>query len=99
MMIQGNQPAEVAEKNDIAIRSRKHIDITGVKEVLNFDENLVSMVTACGEMSVEGEGLKIGTLDTDKGIVAVDGKINAVIYYDEFPRDEKKRFFGRKSGR
>ena len=62
------------ERNDIAIRSRKHIDVTGVKEVLSFDDSSVSMVTVCGEMNVEGEDLKIGTLDTDSGIVSVDGK-------------------------
>ena len=95
MEIQGIQSAERQEKSDIAIRSRKRIDITGVKEVLSFDDSSVSMITRCGEITVEGEGLKIETLDTDKGIVAVDGKIDAVIYFDHTDRPEKKRFFGK----
>jgi hypothetical protein len=40
------------------------------------------MITSGGDMAVEGEELKIGVLDTEKGGVSVDGKINAVIYYD-----------------
>ena len=99
MMNRDDHPIPKDERNDIAIRSRKHIDVTGVKEVLSFDESSVSMVTVCGEMNVEGESLKIGTLDTDSGIVSVDGKISAEIYYDEPQRTEKKKLFGKMLGR
>ena len=95
MEIQGTQSAERQDRSDIAVRSRKRIDVTGVKEVLSFDESSVSMITRCGEMTVEGEGLKIETLDTDKGIVAVEGKIDAVIYFDHAERPEKRRLFGK----
>lgn len=92
---QKSQIPEKQEKNDIALRSRQHIDITGVREVQSFDENSVVMTTCCGDMSVDGEGLKIGTLDTDRGIVSVDGKISAIVYYDDCGEDKKKGFFGR----
>lgn len=98
MMERDDRQVPKEERNDIAIRSRKHIDVTGVKEVLSFDEGSVSMITVCGEMNVEGENLKIGTLDTDSGIVSVDGKISAVIYYDEPMRPERKKLFGRIKG-
>ena len=83
------------DKNDILIRSRKHIDITGVRDVVSFDDRAVVMATSGGDMTVEGEELKIGVLDTEKGIVSVDGKICAVIYYDNEPT-EKRRLFKRK---
>ena len=92
-----NENAGAIEKNDILIRSRKHIDITGVKEVLSFDDREVVTVTSEGEMTVEGEDLKVGILDTDKGVVSVDGKISAVIYYDTPPK-EKRKLFGRSGG-
>ena len=94
MSIQNEQITEKKEKNDIVIRSRKHIDISGVTEVISFDENSVAMLTVCGEMALEGEALKIGVLDTDRGMVSVDGKISAVIYYDESPAPEKRKRFG-----
>ena len=99
MEIQTNNSAEKQEKNDIAIRSRKRIDITGVKEVTSFDDSSVTMITRCGEMTVEGESLKIETLDTDREIVSVDGRIDAVIYYDRPDVSEKRRMFGRGSKR
>ena len=85
-----------ADKNDILIRSRKHIDITGVKDVISFDDRAVVMTTSGGDMTVEGDELKIGVLDTEKGIVSVDGKISTVIYYDDDPT-EKRKLFKRKS--
>ena len=84
-----------AEKSDITVGSRRHAEITGVVEVLSFDDGSVVMVTRQGELALEGEGLKIGTLDTERGIVSVDGKINAMIYYDDADRPEKKRLFGK----
>ena len=95
MNFQENKNVEKQEKSDIAIRSRKHIDVTGVVDVMSFDDRSVSMMTELGEMTVEGEGLKVGTLDTDKGIVSVDGKISAVIYYDEVRAPDKKGRLGR----
>ena len=89
-----NENITATEKNDILIRSRGHIDITGVRDVMSFDDRAVVMMTSGGEMTVEGSELKIGVLDTDKGIVSIDGKISAVIYYDAAPT-EKKRLFGR----
>ena len=83
-----------AEKNDILVRGRKHIDVTGVRDVVSFDDRSVVMITSGGDMTVEGDELKIGVLDTDKGIVSVDGKINAVIYYDT-DNGGKRGFFGR----
>lgn len=89
-----SENTSATEKNDILIRSRKHIDITGVKDVISFDDRSVVMMTSGGDMTVEGEELKIGVLDTDKGIVSVDGNISAVIYYDSTP-SEKRKLFGK----
>ena len=83
-----------SDKNDILIRSRKHIEITGVRDVVSFDDRSVVMITSGGDMAVEGEELKVGVLDTEKGVVAVDGKINAVIYYD-IENGGKRGFFGK----
>ena len=91
-----NENTTANDKNDILIRSRKHIDITGVRDVISFDDRAVVMTTSGGDMTVEGDELKIGVLDTDKGIVSVDGKISAVIYYDSEP-SEKRRLFKKKS--
>ena len=82
------------DRHDVAIKGRRHIDITGVKEVLSFDERSVSLITHGGEMTVEGEDLKIGALDTDRGLLSVDGRVNGMYYYDVRP-EEKRSILGR----
>lgn len=79
----------------LSLEKRAHMDIGGVCEVLSFDDTSVLLKTDCGEMSVEGEGLKIGVLDTDKGVVALDGKIDA-IYYLSVAETKRGGLFHRK---
>ncbi|MBE6530746.1 MAG: sporulation protein YabP [Ruminococcaceae bacterium] len=74
--------------HDISLNMRKHMDITGVRDVVSFDEQSVILTTVCGEMTVEGRDIKIGVLDTDRGIVSLDGKVDAVFYSNS---DENKR--------
>lgn len=89
---QNNLPAV---KHDVAIKGRKHIDVTGVREVISFDDLSVVMSTDGGDMTVEGNDLKIGVLDTERGVVAIDGKINALFYDDGTVASEKKGFLGK----
>ena len=83
-----------AERHDVSIKGRGHIEITGVKEVLSFDERAVSLITFGGEMNIDGEELKIGVLDTDRGLLSVDGRVNGMYYYDGHS-EEKRGILGR----
>ena len=79
-----------------AVRDRASMEITGVTEVVSFDEKLVLLTTEYGGLSVEGENLRIGTLDVDRGDVRLGGKINGVYDYDNRSTgEEKKGFFGK----
>ena len=79
---------------EIKLISRKHFDVNGVKEVESFDEENVTLRTVCGLLSVDGKGLKISVLDIDKGIVSLDGRIDAVYFSDEV-QEKKRGLFGR----
>ncbi len=83
-----------SQTHDCHIRSRTHMDITGVSEVSSFDENTVVLITNCGEMTLEGQDFRIGTLDTEQGLVSVDGKISA-LYYSDGSSKKRRGFFRR----
>ena len=75
---------------------RQKLTMSGVTEVVSFDEKLVLLTTEYGGLSVEGENLRIGTLDVDRGDVRLGGKINGVYYYENRSTgEEKKGFFGK----
>ena len=90
----GDKQIKDKAKGEIILRSRSELYIIGVDEVINFDEEQVHLRSVDGEMMVEGEGIKIDTLDTDKGVVTLKGRISA-IYYANDPDKAKKGFFGK----
>ena len=82
--------------HEINVKMRKEMTVCGVLEVESFDENTVILHTSCGDMTVEGRELKVGTLDVERGLVSLGGHIDAVLY--SIDDGEKKRtFFGRKA--
>ena len=80
--------------HDISLNMRKHLDITGVKDVVSFDEQSVIVTTVCGEMTVEGKDIRIGVLDTERGIVSLDGTVDA-IFYSNADENKKQGLFGK----
>lgn len=77
-------------------KMREGISISGVSDVVSFDESGVSLETLCGSMAVEGEGLHVRTLNMSDGIVEIDGKITGVYYFDN-RATSKRGLFGRRA--
>lgn len=75
--------------HDIFIGSREKMSINGVKEILNFDDSNVNLKTVCGDLCIEGAGLHISVLNIERGEVEMQGKINAMYYYDTAEDDKK----------
>ena len=87
------QPTEKS-KHTLTAAARTHVEIGGVTEVVSFDEETVTLVTDCGELTVEGTSLHIGTLNIERGCVVIDGRVDAFIYSDASARKSKRRLFG-----
>ena len=68
----------------LTLNERKSLSLTGVTEVVSFDDTAVVLQTALGTLEVQGQHLQLKTLSIDGGQVAVDGHISALIY--EEPR-------------
>ena len=85
--------AEHQLPHKLSLNERKELTMTGVTEVVSFEENAVVLRTALGTLIVQGSGLQLKTLSLEGGQVAVDGNISALIY--EEPRlGGWRRFFG-----
>ena len=75
----------------LSLNERKQLTMTGVSEVVSFDEQYVILKTQCGDMAVEGKDLKIAVLEIDAGIVVLSGTVSGVYYSD--PQNKEKRSF------
>ena len=79
----------------LTLNERKNLTMTGVTEVLSFDETTVALKTSLGLLTVQGQELKLKTLSLEGGQVAVDGHITGLSY--EEPRQTgswRRRLFG-----
>lgn len=76
----------------LTLSQRKNLTMTGVTEVISFDENTVVLSTALGTLTVHGQGLQLKNLSLEGGQVAVDGEVAALIYEEN--RRAKRRLFG-----
>lgn len=70
----------------LILNERKALTMTGVTQVVSFDDTAVVLQTCLGLLTVHGSDLELKTLSLDGGQVAVDGNVAALIY--EEPRSQ-----------
>jgi len=64
----------------LSLDERKKLTVTGVKEVVSFDEEAIILGTVLGILVVQGQGLKLKQLTLEGGCVAVEGQIESLTY-------------------
>ncbi len=77
-----NRGSNIKIPHDIILNSRNKLSINGIKEIVNFDENTVSLKTVCGDLIIEGEDIHINVLNIEKGEIEMNGKITGLTYFD-----------------
>lgn len=70
----------IINNSNIIIEQRKKLNISGVKDCLNFDEETIVLNTVLGKLTIKGIGLHILNFDTNIGDFIAEGRINAVVY-------------------
>ncbi len=75
----------MSEKNintehGIIIENRAKMSVTGVVDVLSFDEQSVVLYTTLGDLTIKGEGLKVNSFTVETGGLIVEGNIHALAY-------------------
>ena len=69
----------------LTLNERKQLTVTGVTEVVSFDETAVIAHTDLGTLVVQGKDLQLKTLLPEGGQVCVEGSISALIYEEPRP--------------
>ena len=68
---------------NIVLENRKNLSITGVKDVLSFDDKIVIVDTMLGILTIKGDDLRINKLSLDTTEVTIDGTISSIIYSEK----------------
>lgn len=64
----------------LTLDERKKLGVTGVAEVVSFDEGTVVLRTGLGTLIVQGQGLQLKQLSPEGGSVTVEGQIASLVY-------------------
>ena len=78
--MEGHMPHSLTQE------SREKLTMTGVTEVVCFDEEAVELRTELGTLLVQGRDLKLRTLSPDGGAVTVEGTVSLLSYEEPRPR-------------
>ncbi len=79
-----------------SLHNRSAANLTGVREVVSFDENQVVMDTDLGLLTMKGKGLHVSRLTVEKGELDVEGTIDSLVYSsNETYRREGQSLFAR----
>ena len=64
----------------IWIAGRENGAVSGVRDVLSFDENEIVMDTDMGMLTIRGKGLHISKLNLEKGEAELEGQVDSLVY-------------------
>lgn len=80
----------------LELYNRERGSITGISDVVSFDENQIILDTDLGLLTVKGKNLHVSRLTLEKGEVDIDGSMDSFAYSsnDSF-RKSGESLFGR----
>lgn len=69
----------------LILDNRKKLTVTGVSEVVSFDEDGIILHTDMGRLHVLGRQLQLKQLTPEGGNVAVEGQVESLTYEAQSP--------------
>ena len=72
--------------NNIILKDRKELSVSGVTDMDSFDETTVIAYTDLGELTISGTDIHIEKLNIDTGELVITGKISSLTYLDQTPK-------------
>lgn len=72
---------------NLILENREKLTISGVLDVLSFDDQIVILETKLGMLTIKGEDLRINKLSIDTQDVIIEGSISSLNYSE---KDERK---------
>ena len=68
---------------NLVLENREKLSISGVNDVLSFDDQIVILETGLGLLTIKGENLRINKLSLDSEEVIIEGEINNLSYSEK----------------
>ena len=81
----GNQAVQIMEENPgmahkIVLNNRNLGNLTGILDVISFDENTIVLDTDMGLLTIKGKDLHVNRLSLEKGEIDIEGRTDSLVY-------------------
>ncbi len=80
---------------NLVLENREKLSISGVLDVLSFDDEVVVVETSLGLLNIKGDNLRINKLSLDTEEVVVEGEIYNLNYSDKAPDKKNGSLIGK----
>ena len=77
-------------KHDLILKARKKLEMSGINDVLSYDDKEIIVQTEGTGISIEGDNLKIERFDAENGELIVNGLVNGIFYFVKEANKKKK---------
>lgn len=77
------EETKTTKMQNIILENRNKLHLSGVLDVLNFDEEVVTVETELGVLIVKGSDLRLNKFNLDNSELSIDGEIISMIYDDK----------------
>lgn len=77
-------------KGNIILENRNRLTLTGIEEVISFDDEKILLNTTLGALTIKGSELKMNKLDVQNGDVIIVGNISSIVYSGKAIKKEKE---------
>ncbi|MBO5911902.1 MAG: sporulation protein YabP [Clostridia bacterium] len=89
-----NEQNKTNQNHGIILENRERLSISGVLDVIGFDDETVLMETELGQLTVKGQNLKVLSFTVEVGSISVEGTVSALVYTGTTKKGALKRLFG-----
>ena len=83
MTLDERKPISTGVIQNLILENRGKLSISGVNDVLSFDDQVVMVETELGLLTVKGENIRINKLSIDTSEVIIEGDISYLAYSDK----------------
>lgn len=80
---------------NLILENRNKLSISGVLDVLSFDDQIIIIETQLGLLTVKGDDLRVNKLSIDTSEVIIEGTINSLSYSDKNIDKKNESIFGK----
>ncbi|MDD4000074.1 MAG: sporulation protein YabP [Bacilli bacterium] len=88
-------PLSTVGNQEIVLKNRSDLHISGVKKLESLNSNEFFLDTNFGKMQVKGTELEMKNLDLEKEVLVIIGKINSIEYLGRKNIEKSKGFLSK----